>query len=355
MDFQKLNKKIAAPNKAVIKAAKASWDSIAKPIGSLGLLEQSVIKIAGLTGDEKISLEKCAVLVLCADNGVVIEGVTQVDSHITAIVAENISKGDASVCRMAAIAKADVIPVDMGMIKKVETTGLLDRRIAQGTDNIAVGPAMSAEQAAKAIGAGIELVNEMKAQGYRMIATGEMGIGNTTTSSAVASVLINRPVNEVTGYGAGLSDEGLRCKIDVIERAIRINKPNPEDAFDVLMKLGGFDIAGMTGIILGGALFRIPILLDGFISGVSALIASKLCPASVCAMIPTHVSAEPAGRMVLDALGLKPLICAEMRLGEGTGAVAAIPLLRMALAVYEEMPTFQDIGIKAYDPAGVKS
>ena len=350
MDFDELNRSIAAPSAAAKKTAKTRWDSIAKPIESLGLLEEAVIKIAALTGNDDVKINKRAVLVLCADNGVVIEGVTQTGSVVTAMVALNITKGEASVCRMAEIAHADVIPVDMGMMRQMEAVGLLNRRVGQGTDNIAVGPAMSREQAISAIESGIRLVADCKENGYNLLATGEMGIGNTTTSSAITAVLLNKKVEEVTGYGAGLSDEGLHCKISAIERAITVNSPERDDVIDVLAKLGGFDIAGLVGVFLGGAIYRVPILLDGFISGVSALLASRLCPACECAMLASHISAEPAAAMILDALALRPLLCAEMRLGEGTGAVAAMPLLDMALAVYNEMQTFADVGIKAYKP-----
>jgi nicotinate-nucleotide--dimethylbenzimidazole phosphoribosyltransferase len=227
---------------------------------------------------------------------------------------------------------------------------LIDHHIADGTNNIAEGPAMTDEQAYMAIEAGIRLVKDCADQGYTILATGEMGIGNTTTSSAVASILLHSPVAEVTGRGAGLSDSGLLRKISVIEKAIKVNQPDPDDAYDILRKLGGFDIAGMTGIFLGGALYRIPIVIDGIISAVSALIAMRLCPESRHAMLASHVSDEPAGRMLLDALNLRPLITAEMRLGEGTGAVASFPLLDMALCVYHGSSSFSDIGLEAYRP-----
>jgi len=337
---------------AAARAAKARWDSLAKPLGSLGLLEEAIIRIAALTGSEEVHLGKRAAFVFCADNGVVKEGVTQTGPEVTAVVAANLAKGDASVCRMASVARCDVIPVDVGMLTPVDDERVLRRRIAAGTGNIAEGPAMTREDALKAIIVGVELVKEFKEKGYGIIATGEMGIGNTTSSSAVASVLLDKPVTEVTGRGAGLSDEGLQRKISAIERAIEINRPDPTDTIDVLMKVGGFDIAAMAGAFLGGAIYRVPIIIDGFISAVSALIAKRICPNSICAVLPSHVSAEPAGMTVLNALGLTPLIRAEMRLGEGTGAVALLPLLDMALAVYHGMCTFEDTGIEAYTPQG---
>ncbi len=339
-------------NDAAALSAKRRWDAIAKPLGSLGLLEESVIRIAALLGSDDVKLNKRAVLAFCSDNGVVCEGVTQTGPEVTAVVAANFAKGDTSVCRMAAVAHADIIPIDMGMLTIVDDERVLRRRVASGTGNIAVGPAMTRPQALAAIKTGIDLVREYKEKGYGIFATGEMGIGNTTTSSAVAAVLLNRPITDVTGRGAGLSDEGLKRKIAVIEKAIAVNRPDPEDPLDVLSKLGGFDIAGMVGAFLGGAIYRVPIIIDGFISAVAALIAKRLCPNAVCAMFPSHVSAEPAGMMVLNALGLTPLINAAMRLGEGSGAVVLLPILDMALAVYNEMRTFEDTGIEAYTPQG---
>lgn len=217
---------------------------------------------------------------MCADNGVVAERVTQCGSEVTALVAENIARGHSSICRMASVARAEVIPVDIGMVTPVQVPGLLDRRIAAGTGNIAVGPAMSRRQAVDAIGVGMDMVRILKEQGCSMLAAGENGIGNTTTSRALSPVLLRRPAAEVTGRGAGLSDDGLARKIAAIEKAVSRNRPDPDDALDVLQKLGGFDIAGMAGVFLGGAVYRVPVLIDGFISAISALTAVRLCPAS---------------------------------------------------------------------------
>jgi nicotinate-nucleotide--dimethylbenzimidazole phosphoribosyltransferase len=196
----------------------------------------------------------------------------------------------------------------------------------------------------------MELARAEAARGTRLLAAGEMGIGNTTTASALAAVLLDRDSDEVTGRGAGLSDEGLARKRAAIRRAVAVNRPDPQDALDALAKLGGFDLAGMCGLFLGGARHRVPVLLDGFPSAVAALCAARLCPNAVKAMLASHVSAEPAGELVLRALGKRPLITADMRLGEGTGAVAAMPLLDMALAVYRDCYTFAEGGIAPYKP-----
>jgi len=207
------------------------------------------------------------------------------------------------------------------------------------------GPAMSRTQAARGVAFGIECVRRCVENGDRLLATGEMGIGNTTTSSAIASVLLDVPPARATGRGAGLTDEAFLRKQHIIEAAIACNRPDPDDALDVLAKVGGFDIAAMCGVFLGGSLYRIPVLVDGVISAVAALAAYRLCEGARLCMVASHVSAEPAARMVLDALGLSPLITAGLRLGEGTGAVAAMPMLDMALDIYQNMETFADYGM----------
>lgn len=335
---------------AARQAAHRHWASVAKPLGSLGLLETALEDIAALTLSAQLDLSRRALLLLCADNGVVAQGVAQSDHTVTAAVTRNAALKKSSVCRMAQVADCPVVPVDMGVMDMPPMENLLNRRIGNGTGDITQGPAMSREQARRAVLTGVELVREQKERGVTLLATGEMGIGNTTTSSAVACVLLNRPAAELTGRGSGLSDEGLRRKIRAVEAAIEKNQPDPGQPLDVLAKVGGFDLAGMCGIFLGGALYRVPVLMDGLISTVAALCALRLCPGAGKAMLASHVSAEPAGRLVLDVLGKKPLITAEMRLGEGTGAVAAIPLLDMALALYRDGTTFEGTGIEAYVP-----
>ncbi len=345
-----LNSRIPVIDATAEYRSRSRWDAIAKPLGSLGLLEKAVIKISALTASADYTIKKRAVMVMCADNGVVAQNVTQTGSEVTAIVARNMTTGDASVCRMAQVAKADVVPVDMGMLQDLQLPQLLSRRIAAGTQDISCAPAMTPQQAISAVEVGIELVKKMKADGYRILLLGEMGIGNTTTSSAMASALLGVDPQKVTGRGAGLSGEGVKHKTDIVRKAIEHNCPDAGNAMDVLAKLGGFDIAGLVGIIIGGAMYRVPILLDGLISGVAALCAVRICPNAINALIASHISAEPAGKMLLDALGLEPIICAGMYLGEGSGAVAALPLLDMAYAVYGEMRTFGEINIESYVP-----
>ncbi|BCN32960.1 nicotinate-nucleotide--dimethylbenzimidazole phosphoribosyltransferase [Anaeromicropila herbilytica] len=335
------------------EVAKKRLDSIAKPLHSLGLLEDALIQIAGIQKTHKISINKKALVILCADNGVVEEKVTQTGSEVTAIVAANFLTSTSCACIMAKQSNTDIYPIDMGMLTDVypKDTPLNQwKKIAYGTKNMAKYPAMTKEEAIQAIKAGIEIVRELKEMGYEIIATGEMGIGNTTTSSAITSVLLDVPVENVTGRGAGLSDDGLIRKQTVIKQAIALHKPNSNDPIDILSKIGGFDIAGLTGVFLGGAIYHIPIVMDGIISSVSALLAVRLSPDVKDYLLPSHVSKEPAAKMLLNALDVKPFLSCEMCLGEGTGAVALFPLLDMALSVYNEMSTFQDIELEEYKP-----
>ncbi len=342
---------IALPDENARAAAQKQWASCAKPLGSLGLLEETLTEIAALTGTAQIELTPRTVLVLCADNGVVAQGVSQSDSEVTGIVAHALAAGQSNVCRMAELASCKVLPVDMGIKDFMPEQGVCSCRIGNGTADMTLGPAMTRAQAEQAILAGIDLVRRQKKQGARLLATGEMGIGNTTTATAVTCTLLAKAPEELTGRGAGLSDAGLNRKRHAIETALAVNRPNAADPVDVLSKVGGFDIAGLCGVFLGGALYRVPVLVDGAISAAAALCAVRLCPRASMAVFATHQSAEPAGKLLLQALQKRPLITAEMRLGEGTGAVAAMPLLDMALAVYRGS-TFSDYGMQPYTPQG---
>ena len=340
---------ITPPDETARAAAHAHWASLAKPLGGLGALETMLEDAAALTGSAELDVSRRAVLVLCSDNGVVAQGVSQTDQSVTRAVAENLAARRTSVCQMAKMANCEVVPVDMG-IASDPVPGVLNCRVAAGTADFTAGPAMNREQAVEAIAKGIELVRMQKKQSITLLATGEMGIGNTTTSSAVAAVLLGQPVEVMTGRGAGLSDEGLARKIHAIQKGIEVNHPDAFDPLDVLAKLGGFDIAGLCGVFLGGALEGVPVLMDGFISGVAALCAVRLCPAAEKAVFASHCSTEPAAKLVLEALDKKPLLTAGLHLGEGTGAVASIPLWDMALEVYNNCYSFTEGGITPYTP-----
>ena len=322
------------------------WDAVAKPLHGLGQLEGVVARMAAVAPLRR-DYRKC-VAAFCADNGVVAEGVTQTDSSVTAVVAKNMLTGDSSVCCMGRVTGADVVPVDAGMI--TEVPGMKCIKVARGTKNLAKEPAMTRQEALSVLLGGMEVSRGLRDQGYTLLAAGEMGIGNTTTTSAVAAALLGRPAVEMTGKGAGLSNEGLQKKIAVIDSAIALHKPDPADPVDVLSKVGGFDIAAMVGFYLGCARYRVPAIMDGYISILAALVAVRLCPAARDALIPSHLSAEPGAGYVMEALGLPPLLRLGMALGEGTGAVSAMPLIDMALRVYFDMPSFDGIGIEAYKP-----
>ena len=346
MTLQETIDKIRPIDRKAATLAQKRWDSIGKPLHSLGKMETLVMQIAGITGSASVNIKKRALVPMCADNGVVAEGVTQTGQEVTAIVAENFLTGDTSACVMCRQCGTDVFPVDVGMVS--DTKVPRDLKVMNGTRNMAKEPAMTREEAVRGIEAGIEMVRRLKEKGYTLIATGEMGIGNTTTSSAVASVLLDKPVEMMTGRGAGLSGEGLKRKIAAIQKAVSKNQPDPKDAIDVLAKVGGLDIAGMAGVFLGGAAMHIPVVIDGFISCVAALVAQRICPFVKDYMIASHVSKEPAASLILEALDKEAVLHGEMCLGEGSGAVALFPFLDMGIAVYESMSTFEEIKVDQY-------
>jgi len=326
---------------------RSRWNRIAKPLYGLGALEDLLVRIAAVQGTEKIDIQKKALVIFCADNGVVAEGVSQTGQETTAIVAENFVDGRACASILCRRAGVDLFPVDVGMA--VDTSRVEKRKCRCGTSNMTEGPAMSLQEAVRTVEAGIAKARELAKEGYRILAAGEMGIGNTTTSSAVASVLLGREPADMTGRGAGLSAEGLRKKVFAVRRAISINRPDPADPVDVLAKVGGFDIAALTGLFLGGAACRVPVVIDGFISAVAALLAVRMAPSCAAYMLPSHVSGEPGGRAVMQALGLSPVLDAGMHLGEGAGAVTLFPLLDMACDIYDHMDTFEEIHVGQYE------
>lgn len=347
MTLEEAISKIEPLDKNAMELAGKRWDSIAKPLHSLGKMEELVIRIAGITGSADIDISKRALVAMCADNGVVEEGVTQTGQEVTAIVSENFLDGDTSACVMCRECGTDVFPVDVGMVKDTRVPN--DLKVMHGTKNMTKAPAMTRGQAVSAIEAGIEMVSRLTKEGYKLFATGEMGIGNTTSSSAVASVLLDKPVEDMTGRGAGLSSEGLLKKIDAIKRAIAFNNPDPKDPLDVLSKVGGLDIAGMAGVCIGCAAYHVPVVIDGFISCTAALAAQRICPECSGYMIASHISKEPAAKLILEALSLEAVLHADMCLGEGSGAVALFPFIDMGAAVYRSMSTFDEIHVDQYE------
>ena len=335
-------------DKEAVKAAKAHWDRVAKPLNSLGVLEEDICRIAGVKRREEFSLDKKCIVIMCADNGIVAEGVTQTGQDVTAAVAKNMAARRSCVCLMAACAGAEVLPVDVGIAADMTETGILDRKIAWGTRDFLKEPAMTRKEAVKALEVGIEVAGILHEKGCDLAGTGEMGIGNTTTSSAVISVLTGLDPEVVTGRGAGLDHAGLKRKIEVIKEGIRIHRPDPSDGIDVLSKVGGLDLAGLAGVCIGGAMYHAPVVLDGVITAAAALAAQTICPGVSDYLLASHVSAEPAGKLILERLGLTAAIDGHLCLGEGTGAMAFMPLLDMALEIYEKMSTFEDIHIEEY-------
>lgn len=341
--------KICPIDREMCRRAEKRWNEIGKPLGSLGRLEEMVVQLAGITRQQIPCVDKKAVLIFCADNGVVAEGVTQTGQKTTAAVARNFARGIATVNAFARVLGADSIPIDIGIHEDVsEVGGLVHEKVAPGTRNMARQAAMTREECAKAVLTGIEQVKNYKKKGYQLFMTGEMGIGNTTTSSAVLSVLLGVSPKEVTGRGAGLSKEGVRHKIQVIEEAIKKNAPDPEDVLSVLSKVGGFDLCGITGAFLGGAIYQVPVIVDGFISAVAANCAIRLSNTCREYMFASHVSAEPAGSLALQAIGMEPYLSAGMCLGEGTGAVIGAGLFDYALAAYKEVVEFSEAEYEHY-------
>ena len=325
------------------------WDSLCKPLRGFGKLEEMVVQLAGIQRTAEPKCDKRAVVIMGADNGVVEEGVTQSDSSVTIQVLENMGERMSSVCVMSKILNADVYPVNIGSNTDGKHERIRNYVVRHGTGNIAKGPAMSREECIQAIEVGIRVAGEMKEMGYDLIVTGEMGIGNTTTSSACVAVLFDQRAEDVTGRGAGLSSAGLQKKIAVIDRAIAVNAPDKNDPIDVMSKVGGLDIAGMTGLFLGAAYYQMPAFIDGFISCISALFAMQLCPETKGYMYATHCTAEPAGQLLLQGLGMEAILHAGMHLGEGTGAAAVLPLLDQALNVYYNLPGWKAASVEQYE------
>jgi nicotinate-nucleotide--dimethylbenzimidazole phosphoribosyltransferase len=326
-------------------------DSLTKPLGSLGVLEEIVKQLAGISGNTYPVVDRKTVIIMCSDNGVVDEGVSQAPKSVTSSITRNFTRGITGVGVLSAHAGAEIVVVDIGVDDDLNyEEGIINRKIRKGTWNIAQGPAMTREEALKAIETGIEMVLEQKNRGVNLLATGEMGIGNTTTSSAVAAVLTGTTPDAVVGRGAGLTSEGVNNKVRVVQKAIECNKPDPADAVDVLAKVGGFDIAGLAGCFIGAAACRLPILIDGFISSAAALAAVKIKPEARNFIFPSHSSAEPGSKRLMEALGLEPMLNLRMRLGEGTGAALAFHIMDAAVAAYTRMGTFADVQIDQYVP-----
>jgi nicotinate-nucleotide--dimethylbenzimidazole phosphoribosyltransferase len=321
-------------------------DDKTKPRGSLGVLEALACRVASIYRTAAPPLPRKAVVVMAADHGVAEEGVSAYPAEVTAQMVRNFAAGGAAINVLARQAEARVVVVDMGTRGEAACgLALTRKRLGPGTANFTRGPAMSQETAVLGLETGISVAAELAAEGIGLLGVGDMGIGNTTAASALTAVLCGEAVERVTGRGTGIDDAGRQRKIQVIERALAVNRPDPADPLDTLAKIGGFEIAGLAGVLLGAAARRVPVLLDGFITGAAALIAVRLCPIVRGYLIASHRSVEPGHQAILRELELRPLLDLEMRLGEGTGAVLAMSLVEASLRIVREMATFTAAGV----------
>lgn len=345
-NLYRLLDRIVLPDAAVGLEAQQRLDQLTKPPGSLGRLEELARLLCLITGRCPPRIQDAVIFTLAGDHGVVEEGVSAYPQAVTAQMVENFLRGGAAVNVLARHAGARVVVADLGVAAPLGThPGLAGRKIGPGTGNITRGPAMTREQALAAVEAGAALVEAEVSRGLSLVGTGEMGIGNTTAASAMVAAITGARPEEVTGLGTGIDGEGWRRKVGAVARALEVNRPDPRDGLDVLARVGGFEIAGLAGVILAGAAHRMPVIVDGFIAGAAALAAVTIKPEAREYLLASHRSVEPGHRHVLEALGLEPYLDLGMRLGEGTGAALCISLARAAVAVLAEMATFKSAGV----------
>ena len=345
--------KIERPDDDIYRQAKGVWDHISKPIDGLGDFEALVCRLSSIKGTLHPEVSKRALIVMCADNGVVSEGISQSDKSVTGAVATALGRGISSACTLGRSSHTDVIPVDIGIDTEEAIEGVMNLKVARGTNNFLNEAAMSKEQALLAIERGVKIVDKLSVDGYDILATGEMGIGNTTTSAAVLSAILHADSDKIAGRGAGLDNPGFDRKRSVIRRALGKYDfgqfgNEKERVFEILRTLGGLDIAALVGVFIGGAISHVPIVIDGFISATAALVAQRLVPGTVSYMIPSHRGRETGTMLALDELGLCPYIDGNMALGEGTGALMLFPLMDMVIDYYEKGAKFSDYDIEEY-------
>jgi nicotinate-nucleotide--dimethylbenzimidazole phosphoribosyltransferase len=344
--LEELLSQIPSLDESAMTAARTRQDMLTKPRGSLGRLESLSIQLAGISGKPQPQIQHKVIVTMAGDHGVVAEGVSAYPQEVTPQMVANFLNGGAAINVLARHVGARVVVVDMGVASQLEAhAGLVDRKVAPGTGNIARGPAMSQEQAVQALLAGAEVVEEQIVQGLDILGTGDMGIGNTTPSAAIAAAITGRSPAEIVGRGTGVDDAGLSRKIAAVQRALMVNRPDPNHALDVLAKVGGFEIGGLAGAMLAAAAHRRPVVVDGFISTAAAMIAVGLAPEARSYLIPAHRSQELGHRLMLDWLGLNPLLDLDLRLGEGTGAAIGISLAEAACKILSQMATFSEAGV----------
>lgn len=337
---------IQPADRECLRRARVRLDRLTKPVGSLGRLEELAACYVAMTREERPKVPRAAIFTFAADHGVASEGVSAYPSSVTAQMVLNFLRGGAAVNVLASHIGAEVLVVDIGVAHEFgPLPNLIARKVAPGTKNLTREPAMSREEAIRAVEVGIELAAQAVQRGIGLVGTGDMGIGNTTPSAAITAVMTGQPVAAVTGRGTGVDEEGYGRKVTVIERALDLHRPNPEDPLDLLAKVGGLEIAGLAGLILGAAANRVPVVLDGFIAGAAALIAAELQPCCREYMIASHRSVERGHQAVLDRLGLTPLLDLDLRLGEGTGACLGISLVQASIKILTQMATFDEAGV----------
>jgi len=343
-------REIQPPDESARMQAEARWNKVAKPLGSLGLFENMITRIAALKEQTDFRLDQKALIVFCADNGVVAQGVSQCGSDVTGKVAVALEEGRSTANTMAQRADCRVIPADVGILDFPGHPGVRNLRVRNGTGDISQEAAMTREDCLTAMAGGVALTEELIREGTELLAVGEMGIGNTTTATALSAALLNLDPDGVTGRGAGLSSAGLERKKRVIHSALERIDPNEKDPVYLMAELGGLDIAAMCGAFLAAAANRTPVIIDGAVSSIAAYCALRLCPDAGAAMLASHVSSEPLGALLLEKLGLEAPLNAGMHLGEGSGALMLMPLLEIALEVYNSGQDFERLGIEAYQP-----
>jgi nicotinate-nucleotide--dimethylbenzimidazole phosphoribosyltransferase len=327
-------------------SARARQAQLTKPPGSLGRLETLSLQLAGITRRARPRFHDPVIITLAGDHGIARQGVSAYPPQVTPQMVFNFVNGGAAINVLARHVGARVVVGDLGVDAEFPAAlNLAHKKIARGTRDFSIAPAMTRAQAERAIVAGIEIVNAEIARGADLIGTGDMGIGNTTASSAIVAALTHHPPRVVTGRGTGVDDATLAHKIALIERALAQHQPDPRDALDVLSKVGGFEIGGLAGVMLGAAAQRVPVVIDGFISGAAALLAFTLAPHVRDYLVPAHRSVEIGHRVILDTLGLLPLLDLDLRLGEGTGAALGIALCLAAAKLLDEMTTFAEAGV----------
>jgi nicotinate-nucleotide--dimethylbenzimidazole phosphoribosyltransferase len=346
MQLQEIIANISPLDESAMRSARLRQDRLTKPRGSLGRLEELSIQLAGIQADPFPSVARKAVIVMAADHGVALEGVSAYPAEVTAQMVLNFLRGGAAINVLARQANARVTVVDIGVATEFEPLpGLIRRKVRCGTRNLAHGPALTRAEAEQALQVGMDVLNEEVERGLDIVATGDMGIGNTTPSSAIAAVLTGLPVKQVVGRGTGIDDQTLQRKIDVIEQSLSVNQPDPADPLDVLHKVGGLEIAGLAGVMLAAASRRIPIVVDGFISTAAAMIAVALVPCVHDYLISAHQSVEIGHQAMLRHLNIMPLLDLNLRLGEGTGAALAFHLIEASTRILREMATFGEAGV----------